>query len=110
MSTDRESELFQSLAINLFHAAWSALGKVPNPLTGKLERDLGGARAAIDTLSALEVRTRGNRTEEENRLFERALSDLRLNYLDEVKKGEIAQAPGSGESGPEGGPEKEVTA
>ena len=95
MSNDRESELFQALAMNLFHAAWAALGKVPNPLSGKLERDLGGARVAIDTLSALEVRSRGNRTEDENRLFDRALGDLRLNYLDEVRKGELAEARGA---------------
>jgi len=91
MSEDRESELFQALAMNLFHAAWAALGKVPNPLNGKLERDLGAARMAIDTLSALEARSRGNRTEAENRLFDRALGDLRLNYLDEVRKGEYAK-------------------
>ncbi|HKA25280.1 MAG TPA: DUF1844 domain-containing protein [Candidatus Eisenbacteria bacterium] len=102
MSEDRESELFQALAVNLFHAAWMSLGKIPHPLSGKLERDLGGARTAIDTLSALEVRSRGNRTEAENRLFERALGDLRLNYLDEVKKGEYAKADGET---PAAGPE-----
>lgn len=103
MSDDRESELFQALAMNLFHAAWAALGKVPNPLNGKLERDLGAARMAIDTLSALEVRSRGNRTEAENRLFDRALGDLRLNYLDEVRKGEYAKS--EGEAAPPAGPE-----
>ena len=92
MSGDRESDLFQALAINLFQAAWAALGKVPNPMTGQFTRDLGIARLTIDTLAALEARTRGNRTEAEDRLFERALGDLRLNYLDEVKKGELAQA------------------
>ena len=103
MSDDRESELFQALAMNVFHAAWAALGKVPSPMTGKLDRDLGQARMAIDTLSALEVRSRGNRTEAENRLFERALSDLRLNYLDEVRKGEYAKAdaPDAPPAGPE---------
>jgi hypothetical protein len=100
MSEDRESELFQALAMNLFHAAWAALGKVPNPITGKLERDLGAARMAIDTLSALEARSRGNRTEAENKLFDRALNDLRLNYLDEVRKGEYAK--GEGEAAPAG--------
>src|SRR5215471_18445733 len=94
MSEDRESELFQALAMNLFHAGWAALGKVPNPLNGKLERDLGSARVAIDTLSALEARSRGNRTDAENRLFDRALNDLRLNYLDEVRKGEYAKGEG----------------
>src|SRR5215470_15396084 len=103
MSEDRESELFQALAMNLFHAAWAALGKVPNPLNGKLERDLGAARMAIDALSALEVRSRGNRTEAENRLFDRALGDLRLNYLDEVRKGEYAK--GDDAPAPPAGPE-----
>jgi hypothetical protein len=97
VSGDRESELFQAVTINLFGAAWAALGKVPNPMTGKIDRDLGIARLTIDTLAALEVRTRGNRTAPEDQLFERVLGDLRLNYLDEVKKGEVAQ----GESTPE---------
>jgi hypothetical protein len=101
MSDDRESELFQALAMNVFHAAWAALGKVPNPMTGKLERDLGQARLAIDTLAALEARSRGNRTEAENRLFDRALGDLRLNYLDEMRKGELAK----GEAAPPEAPE-----
>jgi hypothetical protein len=91
MSDDRESELFQALAMNVFHAAWAALGKVPNPMTGKLEREL----------AALEARSRGNRTEAENRLFDRALGDLRLNYLDEVRKGELAK----GEAAPPEAPE-----
>ena len=100
---DRESELFLALAANVFHAAWAALGKVPNPISGRIERDLGGARAAIDTLSALEARSRGNRTEDENRFFDRALSDLRLNYLDEARKGEYAKAgdPEPPPAGPE---------
>jgi len=100
---DRESELFLALAANVFHAAWAALGKVPNPISGRIERDLGGARAAIDTLSALEARSRGNRTEDENRFFERALNDLRMNYLDEVRKGEYAaaEAPPTPPAGPE---------
>lgn len=93
MSGDRESELFQAVAINLFGAAWAAMGKVPNPMTGKIERDLGIARLTIDTLTALEVRTRGNRTPDEDKLFDRVLADLRLNYLDEVKKGEVAKGP-----------------
>lgn len=103
MSDDRESELFLALAANIFHAAWAALGKVPHPISGRIERDLGAARAAIDTLTALEVRSRGNRTEDENRFFDRALGDLRLNYLDEVRKGEYAkaEAPAVPPAGPE---------
>jgi hypothetical protein len=64
-----------------------ALGKLMNPMTGKLERNLEAARNTIDTLSAIEARTRGNLESDEQRVLTQVLTDLRMNYLDEVKKG-----------------------
>jgi hypothetical protein len=58
-----------------------------NPMSGKLERNLEGARNTIDTLAAIEVRTRGNLESDEQRVLTQVLTDLRMNYLDEVKKG-----------------------
>jgi uncharacterized protein DUF1844 len=66
--------------------AWILLGKVVHPVTGKIERDLGGARQMIDLLAELETRTEGNRSADETRLLRGALTELRLNYLDEMKK------------------------
>jgi hypothetical protein len=52
----REAALFLQLVLGLQQAAMVALGKLMNPMTGKLERSLDGARNTIDTLSAIEAR------------------------------------------------------
>jgi hypothetical protein len=66
--------------------AWVSLGKVAHPMSGEVERDLDGARGAIDLLSELETKTAGNRSDEESRLMQAVLTELRMNYVDEAKK------------------------
>ena len=85
-------------------AAWIGLGKLKNPGSGALERNLDLARHAIDTLGMLEVKTRGNRDEAEERLLRQALADLRINYVEELKTPEPAapSAPGATDGGPPG--------
>ena len=83
----REAALFLQLVLGLQQAAMVALGKLMNPMSGKLERNLEAARNTIDTLSAIEARTRGNLESDEQRVLTQVLTDLRMNYLDEVKKG-----------------------
>ena len=88
-STDRprEAALFLQLVLGLQQAAMVGLGKLMNPMTAKLERNLEAARNTIDTLSAIEARTRGNLDSDELRVLTQVLTELRMNYLDEVKKG-----------------------
>jgi hypothetical protein len=83
----REAALFLQLVLGLQQAAMVALGKLMNPMSGKIERNLEAARNTIDTLSAIEARTRGNLESDEQRVLTQVLTDLKLNYLDEVKKG-----------------------
>ncbi len=83
----REAALFLQLVFGLQQAAMMALGKLMNPVTGKLERNLEAAKNTIDTLSAIETRTRGNLASDEQRALAQVLTDLRLNYVDEAKKG-----------------------
>ena len=89
MTTDksREAALFLQLVLGLQQAAMVALGKLMNPMTSKLDRNLEAARNTIDTLAAIETRTRGNLESDEQRVLTQVLTDLRMNYLDEVKKG-----------------------
>lgn len=82
----REAALFLQLVLGLQQAAMVALGKLMNPMTSKLERNLEAARNTIDTLAAIEARTRGNLESDEQRVLTQVLTDLRMNYLDEVKK------------------------
>jgi hypothetical protein len=83
----REAALFLQLVLGLQQAAMVALGKLMNPMSGKIERNLEGARNTIDTLAAIEARTRGNLESDEQRVLAQVLTDLRMNYVDEMKKG-----------------------
>ena len=83
----REAALFLQLLLGLQQAAMVALGKLMNPVSGKIERNMEAARNTIDTLSAIANRTQGNLESDEQRVLTQVLTDLRMNYLDEVKKG-----------------------
>ena len=84
--SDRNTQLFVSLVIGLVQAAYVQLGKVKNELTGTVDTNLEAARITIDTLAALELKTKGNLSEEESEVLRRALTELRMNYVDETKK------------------------
>jgi len=62
-----------------------ALGQVSNPATGKQELDLAQAKFLIDTLGMLEEKTKGNLNQEESKLLENLLYDLRSIYLSKAK-------------------------
>ena len=59
---------FLSLIAAHQQAGLQQLGKIANPMTGKTERNLEGARYAIEVLESLEKKTRGNLCEEEDRV------------------------------------------
>lgn len=83
----REAALFLQLVLGLQQTAMMSLGKLINPMTGKLDRNLEAARSAIDTLAAIESRTRGNLESDESRVLTQTLTDLRMNFLEESRKG-----------------------
>jgi hypothetical protein len=83
----REAALFLQLVLGLQQAAMIGLGKLMSPMSGKIERNLEGAKNTIDTLAAIESRTRGNLEPDEQRVLTQVLTELRMNYVDEVKKG-----------------------
>ena len=70
----------------LGQSAMMQLGKIMNPATGKLEKDLIQAKFTIDVLGILEEKTKGNLTKEESELLKSTLTNLRLNYVEEVKE------------------------
>ena len=83
----REAALFLQLVLGLQQAAMIGLGKLMSPMSGKIERNLESAKNTIDTLAAMESRTRGNLEPDEQRVLTQVLTELRMNYVDEVKKG-----------------------
>jgi len=79
---------FISLVLSLSQAAMQQMGKITNPLTGKIERNLEQAKITIDMMEMLKEKTKGNLAEEEERLISDSLATVQLNYVDEVKKEE----------------------
>ena len=73
------------LLVSLETAAMQQMGKIQNPLTGKIDRDIEIAKATIDMLSMLEQKTEGNLTPDEDKILKRTLYQLRMNYVDELK-------------------------
>lgn len=82
----RQAALFLQLVLGLQQSAMMALGKLMNPITRKIDRNLDVARDTIDTLAAMEARTRGNLDADEARVLQQVLTELRMNYLDELKR------------------------
>ncbi|HLR90353.1 MAG TPA: DUF1844 domain-containing protein [Balneolaceae bacterium] len=87
LSTDQQQQLlFLMLVQQHEQIAMMGMGKVKNPATDKIERDLKSAKYAIDTLVMLEKFTQGNITGELKDYLQQTLTNLRLNYVDEKKK------------------------
>lgn len=68
-------------------AALQQLGKLVDPATNEVERDLEQAKAAIDMIEMIKEKTKGNRSKTEDEYLEKILFELHMNYVDEVKKG-----------------------
>lgn len=72
---------FASLLILLGNQAIMHLGGVPNPMTQQRETDIPAAKHMIDLLGALEAKTKGNLTGDEEQLLRQLLLELRLQYV-----------------------------
>lgn len=89
LTEDQQQQLlFMMLVQQHEQIAMMGMGKLKNPVTDKLERDLQSAKYAIDTLGMIERYTAGNLSKEMEGFLRQALSTLRLNFVDEKKKGE----------------------
>lgn len=83
---EKHSMMFLHL-VSMFQASCMLqLGKIKNPLTDKIERNLPAAQGTIDLLDMLKEKTKGNLTKEEEQILTTVLRELRLNYVDEKNK------------------------
>ena len=88
------------------------LGKVKNPATDTMERNLDAARTLIDVLAELQTKTEGRLDAEDQRHLQYVLTELRMNWVDESAKGETAGGAGEAavEAVPESSPEPSAEA
>jgi hypothetical protein len=78
-----------SMATFIFSLSSSALvhlGEIPEPETNQAIVDLPIAKQIIDTLGMLQEKTKGNLDQEEERLLNAVLYDLRMRYIQKSGK------------------------
>jgi hypothetical protein len=71
---------FSTFILSLVTSAMVHLGEAPHP-DGENHKDLPLAMQTIDIIALLREKTQGNLSEEETRLLEDVLYDLRLRYV-----------------------------
>lgn len=81
-----EDQLFTQLLYIFYSSAMVSLGKLKNPATDKVERNMEQAKQSIDILELIKSKTINNLTPDQERMIHGMLTDLRLNYVDESNK------------------------
>jgi len=76
---------FSSFVVGLATQALMFMGAMPAPSGQRVERNLDEASVIIDILSMLERKTTGNLAEDEARLIEDILYDLRMRFVRETR-------------------------
>jgi hypothetical protein len=89
-SAERTEPTVKDLFLGLVHsfqsAAMQQMGKIANPFTQEIDRDMAQAKLSIDMLRMLQERTSGNLTPEESRFLAHVLRELQLNYVMEMEE------------------------
>jgi|TARA_B110000014_G_C19949615_1_gene491374 hypothetical protein len=93
MDDNKNTQLFMGLCSSLVTQAWMQLGKIKNPMTDKVETDLDAASLTIDMLGMLKDKTKGNISDDESKIIDQSINELRMNY--------IASKDGKNEDSPE---------
>ena len=87
MNEDKNKQLFLSLIYSFQMQTMMQLGKLANPMSGKIERELEGAQVTIDMLDMLKEKSANNISDDEKRFLEQVIADLKLNFVEEKAKG-----------------------
>ena len=95
-----EQQLFDQLISSLVHTTWVSLGKIKNPMTDKIEKDIVSASINIDMIDMLYKRMDGNLSDDEDKYLSEVLSELKMNYLHE--KSQISETESESQEASEG--------
>jgi len=76
---------FSSFILSLSSSTLLHLGEIADPQSGEKKKDMALAKQSIDIISLLKNKTKGNLTQEEEKLLDHLLYDLRMRF---VKAGE----------------------
>ena len=75
------TQLFITLISSLSSQAWIQMGKMKNPVSDKIEKNLDAASMSIDMLAMIQEKTKNNLDEYESKLLNQSLKDLKMNFV-----------------------------
>jgi len=90
--------LFFQMVMSLNEAAMMQMGKIVNPATGKVEKNLTQAQGTIDLLRMLKEKTQNNLTTQEKQMLEQSIMNLQMNFVYEKEQAEREAAVSSPEN------------
>jgi hypothetical protein len=85
---------FTALISGLMAEALASMGMLDHPSVKGIKKDLDHAKAVISTIKMLKEKTSGNLTEQESKLLEEVLHQLRLGYVSAAEAKEPSDEPG----------------
>ncbi len=94
---------FQTLVTTMMTQAAFAMGAIPDPSTGKRVAHLDLARHHINMLGVLEEKTKGNLSEDEEKLLSTSLYELRMQYVQLSQQAVAQGVAGAIQNGKGGG-------
>jgi hypothetical protein len=87
MDEKNTGQLFMQLVMQNQQMAMISLGKVKNPVSDTLDKNLEYAKLSIDTLDMLAQKTKGNLSEYEEKLLAETVNQLKIFYDEESANG-----------------------
>ncbi len=78
---------FSTFVLSLSSSAAMSLGGYQDPVSGHVPKNLELAKQSIDILGILAEKTKGNLDADEQKLLDSSLYELRMRYVEEMKKG-----------------------
>jgi len=78
--------IFLQMVTSLQAAAMMQMGKIINPLTGKVDRSLEHAQNTIDILAMMKRKMEGNLSKPERDYLDHILYELRMNFVEETER------------------------
>ena len=83
---NKNDQLFAQLILIFHQNAMMSMGKLKNPMTDKIERDLSQTQQSIEMLEMIRDKTKNNLSNELTQMLEHTLTELRINFVDEMSK------------------------
>lgn len=74
---------FMNFVLSLSTTAMFHFGDFPDPASGKAVKNLAAAKHTIDTIGMLKARTEGNLDDDEKKIIDAVLFELRMRYVKE---------------------------